>query len=714
MKIPRMKFLKIPVAAKIIGVLALVGGAYFLGAGRGDRAPSGEIAAPTSQPSHDHTADDEKTIWTCAMHPQIQLPDPGQCPICGMDLIPVSANAAPGSERQLTMTPEAKLLAEIETAPIERKFVEVEIDMVGKFDYDETRVKSISAWVPGRVDRLFVDYTGVRVEEGDHLVWLYSPDLLTAQEELIQADRWLREQGENQSETLRKSDLARLESSKEKLRQFGLEREQIQEVLDRGSAEDHTVIKSPTAGIVVHKAVKEGQYIKTGEHIYTVADLNNIWARLDAYESDLTWLHFGQRVELEAEAYPGAIFEGVISFIEPVMDAKTRTVKIRVNVDNAEQKLKPGMFAKATVHSQIARGGKVMDPLLAGKWIAPMHPEIVRDAPGHCPICGMELTRAEDLGYVSATDEASKPLVVPATAVLMTGKRAVVYVEVPDADQPTYEGREVVLGPRAKDYYLVEEGLAEGERVVVHGSFKIDSALQIQAKPSMMSMGKENEEEPFAVKAEEPPAVGNSEPPSRPTSRPSAENDGSHVHGSTGEEPPVDADPSRSDHEEHSSASDPGPGFGSPHAELNPVYDAYFALYRSMLSEDLAEIKKSFSLLDEAARDVVLTGATDQGRRIWNRASRQVRDATSGGSKSVSLRHAKRRFQAASIAVVDLDEAFGHVGGETYYLAECPRAKDGTWQVWLQRDAGIANPYLASENPSCGNFIHEHPARKES
>jgi Cu(I)/Ag(I) efflux system membrane fusion protein len=146
------------------------------------------------------------------------------------------------------------------------------------------------------------------------------------------------------------------------------------------------------------------------------------------------------------------------------------------------------MFVKALVKTNVAASGKVMDPRLAGKWICPMHPSVIKDEPGKCDICEMPLVRTESLGYVSAEpQESEKPLVIPVTAALVTGTRAIVYVEVPNTDKPTYEGREIVLGPRAGNYYIVRNGLEEGQRVVTRGNFKIDSALQIQAKPSMMT-----------------------------------------------------------------------------------------------------------------------------------------------------------------------------------------------------------------------------------
>jgi len=217
-----------------------------------------------------------------------------------------------------------------------------------------------------------------------------------------------------------------------------------------------------------------------------------MWVVLDAYESDLQWLRYGQEVEFTTLAYPGEVFSGAISFISPMMRDGTRTVNVRVNVENPDRKLKPGMFVRAVVRSKIAAPGKVMDADLAGKWISPMHPEIVKDQPGQCDVCGMDLVPAESLGYVGVSPStAEAPLVIPASAPLITGTRAVVYVEVPEADAPTYEGLEITLGPRAGDYYLVASGLKPGQRVVSRGAFKIDSALQIQAQPSMMNPGKQ-------------------------------------------------------------------------------------------------------------------------------------------------------------------------------------------------------------------------------
>ncbi|RKY03999.1 MAG: efflux transporter periplasmic adaptor subunit, partial [Planctomycetota bacterium] len=395
--------------------------------------------APSAQHEQGHSteqqAPEKKQVWTCSMHPQIKLPKKGLCPICNMDLIPLETDdsSMPTSIRQLTVSENARQLMDIETAPVERKFVTATLRMVGKVDYDETNLASITAWVPGRLDRLFVDYTGVPVKKGDHLVSLYSPDLLSAQEELIQALKGVQDVQNSESALMRDITQSTVEAARDRLRLWGLTDEQVAAIEKSGKVEDHVTIYAPTGGIVIHKNAFEGEYVKTGTKIYTIADLSQVWVYLDAYESDLQWLRYGQQVEFTTIAYPGQVFKGTIAFIDPVLNDKTRTIKIRVNVPNSDGQLKPKMFVKATVQSQVAGGGRIMDADLAGQWVCPMHPEIIKAESGKCDICQMPLVQTESLGY--ASDDPShleKPLVIPVTAALVTGTRAIVYVEVPD------------------------------------------------------------------------------------------------------------------------------------------------------------------------------------------------------------------------------------------------------------------------------------------
>lgn len=560
-------------AAVVLLVGVLFGVLIQGGNGGGDAQPRKNGAGAVSGAGGAAQA----TMWTCSMHPQIRSDKPGKCRICGMDLVPVSASAE--GIRTLTVSPEARALMHIATSPVERRYVTHDIPMVGKVDYDETKVGYITAWVGGRLDRLYVDYAGVYVNKGDHMAYLYSPELYAAQEELTQA---LKYRPSRQGQTRLTPSLDMVRDAREKLRLLGLTAAQIQEIERQNAPEDHVTIYSPASGIVIEKLKEVGDYVNTGERIYSIADLNQVWVQLDAYESDLPWVRYGQDVVITTESYPGDEFHGRIALIQPVLNDKTRTVKVRVNAPNPEGKLKPEMFVHAVVRPRVAAGGRVMDPSLVGKWICPMHPEIVKDELNTCDICGMDLVTAESLGFAApSSDELPPPLVIPYSAALVTGRRAIVYVELPampegleaafqglsaavaaenlehirkafagvggvvdrpygppeagharelweryktrlaalirqgeqaeskeqatsvfteieslmtrlreefgPAGQPTYEGREIVLGPRAGDYYLVRHGLEEGELVVTEGNFKIDAEIQIQAKPSMMT-----------------------------------------------------------------------------------------------------------------------------------------------------------------------------------------------------------------------------------
>jgi Cu(I)/Ag(I) efflux system membrane fusion protein len=443
----------------------------------------------TAKDSEIHAQQTLEQMWTCSMHPQIQQPKSGKCPICFMDLIPVEtgSDTMGAGSSQISFSPEAIKLMELQTTPVERKFVEAEIRLVGKIEYDETKLKHVTAWAGGRIDRLFVDFVGTEVIEGDHMVRLYSPELISAQAEYLQVLKSVENMLDNTSELIRKSNNATLKAAKEKLLLLGLTELQLKDIQSKGEPVDYLTIYAPVGGVVLERHVTEGAYVKTGTMIYTIADLSSIWVKLDAYESDVALVTYQQEVKFTTEAYPGETFKGRVTFIPPTLDPKTRTVKLRVNVPNSDGKLKPGMFVRAVVHSKLSQDGVVADPNLANKFVCPMHPSIIKDEPGICDICEMDLVKAPSRGIVT-TDHAEKvPLVIPTSAPLITGKRAVVYVKTSETEKPTFEGREIVLGPRAGDYYIVKEGLSEGEIVVTRGNFKIDSALQIQAKPSMMS-----------------------------------------------------------------------------------------------------------------------------------------------------------------------------------------------------------------------------------
>ena len=432
-------------------------------------------------------------VWTCSMHPQVRLARPGRCPICGMALIPAArlqddkkhAGAGPGLETEVTTHRE--LFKEIQT--------------VGKLNYNEARVEYIAARIAGRVDRLYADFTGIEVKQDEHLADIYSPELYSAQAELILALQ-ASESGKSGAErTLDRFREANLHSAREKLRLLGILPEQIAEIEKIRKTRTHLTIYSPLAGTVIEKNVRLGQYVQAGDQLYRIAELDPIWLYLDLYEYDIGWVRYGQSVEVALEAFPGEKFQGMVTFIDPFLDDQTRTVKVRVNLKNPEHKLKAGMYATATIRVRLLGDGGPAPTGLEGKYTCPMHPEVIQDKAGRCPICSMELVRIPDRGpFAQVTERSSRtstpiaenPLAIRAAAVLDTGRRQIAYRRTKDGN---FELVELQIGPLASGqddagrrigYYPVIKGLREGDRVVVQGGFLLDSQTQIEGRPSLL------------------------------------------------------------------------------------------------------------------------------------------------------------------------------------------------------------------------------------
>ncbi|MFU8892528.1 MAG: efflux RND transporter periplasmic adaptor subunit [Luteolibacter sp.] len=425
-------------------------------------------------------------VWTCSMHPQIRQPEFGLCPICNMDLIILDDDGA-GGLREISINPEAAALLDLRVTPVVRAPAAHEVRLFGRISADERRIATITSRVAGRLDRLFVDFTGARVTEGDHLAEIYSPDLLVTQRELIEARRAWDAMPTNTSDPVRDTRSRLLNAAREKLRLLQFSDEQIAEIETLNQPTERLTLRTTKSGIVTARMANAGDYVNTGDVLFKIADLSGVWLNLEAYESDLPWLRYGQDLEFGIDALPGRTFHGRIVFIDPSIDPVRRVSNVRVNVENPDLALKPGMFARASVQSTTVGGSHHFDPSLAGKWISPMHPEIIKDTPGSCDICGMALVPIEEFGIIADASPGTVPLLVPATAVLQTGPRAIVYVRLPEEPTPVFEGREIILGPRAGDHFIVASGLSEGELVVTRGAFKLDSELQIKGRPSMMN-----------------------------------------------------------------------------------------------------------------------------------------------------------------------------------------------------------------------------------
>jgi Cu(I)/Ag(I) efflux system membrane fusion protein len=369
-------------------------------------------------------------IWTCAMHPRIRMPRPGKCPICGMDLIPLAQSSTSSVDpNAIHLSKEAAQLANVLTSVVTKKIPEKEVRLYGKVQADERLFQSQVAHVPGRIEKLTVNFTGEQVIKGQVLAEIYSPELITAQQELLETVKTKQLQPEL------------YEASKEKLRQWKLTDDQIAKIENSAVIQNNYDVLSNTSGTVMARRVNTGDHVSQGTVLFDIADLSKVWIMFDAYESDLGFLHEGEKLSFTLQALPGVDFTGNIIFIDPVIDPLTRVAKVRVETGNQSGKLKPEMFATGIVSSTLS--------------------------------------------------EYRDNVVIPKSAVLWTGKRSIVYVKQPGSEDPVFKMREVELGPMLGESYVIINGVSEGEEVVTSGTFSVDAAAQLEGKPSMMNQAGE-------------------------------------------------------------------------------------------------------------------------------------------------------------------------------------------------------------------------------
>ncbi len=408
---------------------------------------------------------------------------PGRCPVCAMELVPASSGGGDSDSQSVNIDPAARRIANIRTASVTSMPMTRTIRTIGELSSDEGSVKTLSAYVDGRLDRLYADYTGVVVEKGDHLALVYSPRLYSSQVELLLAKK--------ARENSRSATLARViesnrdlyESSRERLIELGMTESQIDELEESGEAKSRMHLCAPIHGTVIKKYATEGQYVKEGQAIYELADLSTVWLMLELFPEDAATIRYGQKVEAEVQSLPGRKFTGRVAFIDPNVNPKTRTVGVRVVISNEDGVLRIGDYAKAKIEVSLAsqRGG-IYDPELANKWISPRHPHIVESAPGKCSVCGVDLVPASQFGF-TAEASGAEALVVPRNAVLMAGNNSVLYVETKPG---RFEIRRVVLGPSCGNQIVILEGVEAGEQVATRGNFLIDSQMQLVGNPSLI------------------------------------------------------------------------------------------------------------------------------------------------------------------------------------------------------------------------------------
>ncbi len=551
-----------------------------------------------SQSAGIEEGEDQLLGYACAMNCVPPLEEPGDCPICGMEMQAVYDDSGATDhfdhdpQRRLQMSEQAKAIASIQTSKVERRVPKKTIRLFGELAVSEDTLVHISLDVGGRIDKLSARYEGDLVEKGEELILLYSPELLAVQQEFLQAKTSLEGLRETTLESVRRSSESVVKAARERLRLAGLSHDQIDEIAQSGEAREQVRLYAPVGGTVITRHLEEGQYSKKGERILTIARLDNLWAEIAAYESDLPWLKVGQPVTFSSEAFPGERFEGEVAWIDPVSSSRTRTTRVRLNVNNTRSMLRPGMYLTA---------------------------------------------------FVEATLGDDSKLIIPDTAPLITGERAIVYTADVREERPTYIGKEIVLGPRVNGGYIVNEGLNEGDLVVTNGAFQIDSALQIVAKKSMMSP---SGGEPVAGHAN---------------------------HGSPSEE--------QGTHEHESDANlvkDEGRSFN-----LDDYLSDYLHLQRALANDDY-----------------------EHALHVWNELSEEFSDLEVFHSNRdvSSIDKLRKSFQPLSQDLIGRLDKTEYVREQDLHLVHCPMAFDFEGAEWIQAGEEVRNPYFGDEMLTCGTL----------
>lgn len=372
-------------------------------------------------------------VYTCPMHPSIVSDKPGNCPICGMALVKrvnhADHNAADAGIAAISLSPEQRVTANVETMTVSLGTHTGELVTTGRVTFDERRVAQVSAYTAGRIEKMYVNFTGDQVRRGQAVAAIYSPDLFSTQQEYLLAleNRERMRRAGFQGARSASEDL--VESTRRRLGLFGMTSGQIATLEKTRKPIFATTVISPVSGIVTQKLVVDQQYVAQGQPLLAVADLSQVWVEADVYEQQLPSVALGQDVEITTAGVPGKTFHGKVSFIVPVLAGSTRTARVRIELANPALQLKPDMYVNARI--------------------------IGAPAPAH--------------------------IMVPASAVIDRGQKKFVWVEVSDR---TFEPREITSGGLHGESVVIASGLHEGDKVVVQGGFLLDSEAQLRSVSS--------------------------------------------------------------------------------------------------------------------------------------------------------------------------------------------------------------------------------------
>ena len=557
--------------------------------------------------------------YTCSMHPNFRSTDPNErCPICGMELIPVAASSSDDEFVRIEFSGRSLALLGLQTEPVQRGTAQHEVRLTGQIEFDESALTSISAWTGGRIERLFVNYTGAHVTAQQPLLELYSPELLVAQQELLQAHRQLQQNG---PDFLRDSQATTYRAARERLRLLGLSGTQIDAVISSGEARDRVTIHAPSAGLVVTRNVRQGDYVNTGDTLLELADENKLWGLFEVFERDLAFIQRGQHLQFEL-GNAGDSLHGEVVSIAPRIDAERRTRAVRVALTNTgDTAMVPGAFTRATVQIDVA-----------------------------------------------------DVLSIPTSAALVTGKRAVVYVQINAGE---FAARTVELGRRLGDRYEVLDGLTEDELIVSRGAFRIDSELQLRGRPSMMAPeggGATGHEQHGHGAAQDEHANGEEQ----------GHDDANHAQASNGAE----------DHTDHAEPS-PEVAFTSS-LQLAPLFSAYHGMWEALHSDSLSDWQSAAQAFYAAVGDVAWPSN-------FSTIEQQLSVGLGHAHHVSSIRAARDQFYAHSQAMIALAEAGFHQG--ELHLMFCPMARHGDGAYWLQESDTLLNPYFGASMLRCGDLV---------
>ncbi|MUP39394.1 efflux RND transporter periplasmic adaptor subunit [Labilibaculum euxinus] len=582
---------KLVIAVLVIGVLL---GLVFSGSSDKTVTPANGIEG---HEGHNHESEDP-TTWTCSMHPQIKQDKPGKCPICAMDLIPLTSMQSSGDDvdpNEIVMTESAAKLADIQTMMVQLGVPEKSVRLQGKIHADERNISELTARFGGRIEKLFVNFTGQTVRKGEKLATIYSPNLVTAQRELLEAI------------SFKSSRPSLYQASKGKLKLWDLTDGQIEEIEKKGEPMLYFDILSPISGTVTMRHVAIGDYVKEGTKLFEVVDLSKLWVMLDAYESDLPWIKMNDKVEFTVQAMPGKNYEAKVTYIDPFINGSTRVAKVRAEVSNKNQQLKPEMFVNGVVNSKIA--------------------------------------------------EASNKILIPKSAILWTGKRAVVYVKIPNRETPSFLYREVVLGPEAGSFFVVSEGLQEHEEIAVNGVFKIDAASQLIGLPSMMN--------PDGGKV----STG-------------------HNHG--------DMAVDQSQHKMENFEVDK-----KFQKQLTSFYNDYLSLTKAFVTSNSSKVNAEAESLLSKLSLIDMGLLKGDAHMAWMNDLKVLESKLKEIAEAEDINKQRAAFASFNQALYKSVKSFG-LDKVTAYYQFCPMANDDKGAYWFSNSEEIQNPYFGEMMLGCG------------